>query len=92
MKSYDGEKSVLHAIESQLRTEDPRLVARFLAFNSVTPQVKSEEGQHLARPRGRRHANPRRYRLVLRKTLIVASMLLAVVGISMVWLLAAVSQ
>jgi Protein of unknown function (DUF3040) len=92
MKSYDGEKSVLHAIESQLRTEDPRLVARFLAFNSVTPQVKSEEGQHLARPRTRRHANTPRYWLVVRKTLIVVSMLLAVIGIAMVWLLASVSQ
>jgi hypothetical protein len=91
MKSYDGEKAVLHAIESQLRTEDPRLVASFLAFNCVMTQVNQQEGQHLPRPRMRRHANPSRSQLVV-KIFIVLSMVLAVIGITMVWLLAAVIQ
>jgi hypothetical protein len=91
MKSHDGEKAVLHVIESQLRTEDPRLVANFLAFNSVTPQVKPQEVQNLPRPRTRRHANPSRSQLVV-KIFIVFSMVLAVIGITMVWLIAAVSQ
>jgi hypothetical protein len=90
MKSSDGEKAALHAIESQLRTEDPRLVANFLAFNSVTPQVKLQEGQHLPRPRTRRRANLSRQLVV--KIFIVLSMALAVIGITMVWLIAAVSQ
>jgi hypothetical protein len=91
MKSSDGDKAALHAIESQLRTEDPGLVANFLAFNSVTPQVKlQEECQHLPRPRMRRHANPSRSLVV--RIFIVLSMVIAVIGITMVWLLAALSQ
>jgi hypothetical protein len=91
MKSYDGEKAALHAIESQLRAEDPRLVTSFLAFNSVTPQVKPQESQNLPRPRKCRHANPSRSRLVV-KIFTILSMVLAVIGITMVWLLAALSQ
>jgi hypothetical protein len=92
MKSYDGEKLVLRAIEGQFRTEDPQLVACFLAFNSVTPQDQPLEGQHRRHSRLRRHANIARYRLLAKKIAIATSVLLAVIGVTMVFLLASVSQ
>ena len=36
MKSPDDDNVVLNAVESQLRTEDPQIIACFMAFNSVT--------------------------------------------------------
>jgi hypothetical protein len=36
MRSQDSEQQILNAIETQLRSEDPRLAACFIAFASVT--------------------------------------------------------
>ena len=93
MKSYDGEKAVLRAIESQLRTEDPRIVACFLAFNSVTPQFEPQEDQHLTRPRKRRQANPSRDRLVAREVMTASMLALVAMAVAtMVWLIARISS
>jgi Protein of unknown function (DUF3040) len=80
MSSHDDEQAVLHAVESQLRTEDPQLVACFLAFNSVTPPIRSLTGRHDAGPREkRRRTDLRRYWLVVR-LVIVACMLAAMIA------------
>jgi hypothetical protein len=92
MRSSDGEKAVLHALESQLRTEDPRIVACFLAFNSVTPQFEGEE-QQLARSGKRRRANPPWYRLVAREAMIVSIPVLIALAVgTLVWLIASISR
>lgn len=93
MKSSDGEKAVLHALESQLRSEDPRIVACFLAFNSVTPQFEAEDNQHLARPDKRRQSKPPWYRLVAREAMIVSiPVLIALVVGTLVWMIASISR
>lgn len=93
MKSSDGEKAVLRALESQLRTEDPRIVACFLAFNSVTPQCEPHEDQHLTRPGRRRQANPSWYRLVAREAMIVSVPVLVALAVgTLVWLIASISR
>lgn len=98
MNSRDGEKVVLRAIESQLRTEDPQLVACFLAFNSVTPGDEPQEGRQRMEPAGmdpasraHRGTNTSWYRIVVRIAVLL-SMLIAVIAGTMVWLLAAISQ
>ena len=40
MRSADDDHAVLNAVESQLRTEDPQIIACFMAFNSVTRPVR----------------------------------------------------
>jgi Protein of unknown function (DUF3040) len=93
MKSSDGEKAVLQAIESQLRTEDPRIVACFLAFNSVTPQFEPQEDQHLTRPRKHHWANPSRRRFVAGEAMLVSiPVLIALATATIVWLIASISQ
>jgi Protein of unknown function (DUF3040) len=58
MNSQGDEQQVLDGIESQLRTEDPRLIACFLAFNSVTPPIKPLTGWYRSTPRtGHRHTD-----------------------------------
>jgi hypothetical protein len=56
MNSQGDEQQVLDSIESQLRTEDPRLIACFLAFNCVTPPIKPLNGWYRSAP----HAGHRR--------------------------------
>ena len=83
MRSQDSEQQILNAIETQLRSEDPRLAACFIAFASVTtnagvmPTERLTEGQWVA-PR-RRH---RRWRRPSCGLLIPLAMLL-VAGLTM---------
>jgi hypothetical protein len=89
VKSSDDEKAVLRALESQLRTEDPRIVAGFLAFNSVTPHFEAEEDRHLTGPGKHQRQNPPWYRLVAREAMIVAIPVLVALAVgTLVWLIA----
>jgi hypothetical protein len=40
MRSADDDHAVLNAVESQLRSEDPQIIACFMAFNSVTRPIR----------------------------------------------------
>lgn len=56
MNSQGDDQDVLDGIENQLRTEDPWLIANFLAFNSVTPSIRPPNGWYWSTP----HAGDRR--------------------------------
>jgi hypothetical protein len=65
MRSQDSEQRILNAIETQLRSEDPRLAACFIAFASVTrnagilPTERLTEGRWVApRRKHRRWGRP----------------------------------
>ena len=60
MRRQDSEQRILDAIETHLRSEDPRLAACFIAFTSVTrnagmpPTEQLTEGRRAASRRHRR--------------------------------------
>jgi Protein of unknown function (DUF3040) len=60
MSSRDGERQILDAIEAQLRSENPKLTANFIAFTSVTGNANMPSAQQLND--GRRVASRRRHR------------------------------
>ena len=71
MRSQDSEQQILDAIETQLRSEDPRLTACFMAFTSVTrnagmPSTEQlTDGRWVASRRRHRHRGWRSYALLI---------------------------
>ena len=60
MRRQDSEQRILDAIETQLRSEDPRLAACFIAFTSVTRNAGMPPTEQLTG--GCRAASRRRHR------------------------------
>lgn len=80
MHSHGGEQVVLDAIEGQLRTEDPQLVACFFAFNSVIPPTMPPNGWYDPSPRRKhRRTDPPAHGDVV-KVVIVACVLVAAIA------------
>jgi hypothetical protein len=71
MSSRDGEQQILDAIETQLRCENPRLTADFIAFADVTRNAnmpsaeQSDDGRQVTSRRRHRHADPSVYILLI---------------------------
>jgi hypothetical protein len=71
MRSQDSEQQILDAIETQLRSEDPRLAACFIAFTSVTrnagmpPAEQLSEGRWVASRRSHRRRGWPSYALLI---------------------------
>jgi hypothetical protein len=71
MRSQDSEQQILNAIETQLRNEDPALIACFMAFTSVTgnadmpPAEQLTEGRMVACRRRDRRRVRRSYALLM---------------------------
>ena len=86
MRSHDSEQQILDAIETQLRSEDPRLAACFIAFTSVTrnagmpPAEQLAEGRRVASRRGRRRGVRRSY------APLIQLVMLFLAGLSMVFM------
>lgn len=93
MTSQGNEQEVLDGIENQLRTEDPRLIACFLAFNCDWPPTKRLNGWYWSTPRtGHRHIDQpaRTHRSAKAGTtdlvfLAIAFTMLAVLVATLVW-------
>jgi Protein of unknown function (DUF3040) len=83
MKSQDTEQQILNAIETQLRSEDPRLAACFIAFTSVTRNTGMPPTEQLTE--GRRVACRRRHRRGTRRSsaLLIQLVMLFFVGMIM---------
>jgi hypothetical protein len=85
MNARDHQQGVLNAIADQLRTEDPELIADFMAFNSISPPIKPLAGWDRATRRGkRRPAKPNRFELAI-KLMAVACALVAVLAGVAAW-------
>jgi hypothetical protein len=84
MRTPDDERVVLDAVESQLRTEDPQLIACFLAFNSVTPPLprRTSEDRPEARD-GPQDEDPPRYRRVVQLVIVACTLAAVIAGIVM---------
>lgn len=52
MRWQGSEQEVLNAIETQLRNEEPRLTACFIAFTSVTRNADMPSAEQLTEGRG----------------------------------------
>jgi Protein of unknown function (DUF3040) len=71
MSSRDGEQQILDAIATQLRSENPKLTADFIAFTSVTKNANMpsaeqlNDGRRVASRRRHRHADPPAYVLLI---------------------------
>lgn len=81
MNSRGDDQLVLDAIENQLRTEDPRLIAFFLAFNGASPPIKPLN----ARSRPERRDRPAKAGMAELVLLAIAFTLLAAVIATLVW-------
>ena len=87
MNARDHQQVVLDAIENQLQTEDPELIADFMAFNSIAPPIKPLAGWDRAAPRRkRRRANPKRSEFAI-ELIAVACALVAVLAGAAAWLM-----
>jgi hypothetical protein len=86
MNARDHQQVVLNAIENQLRTEDPELIADFMAFNSIGPPIKPLPGWDRAVRRGkRRHANPRRSQFAIELIAVACALVVVLAGVG-AWL------
>jgi hypothetical protein len=71
MSSRDGEQQILDAVATQLRSENPKLTADFMAFTSITrntnmPSAEQlNDGRRVASRRRHRHADPPAYVLLI---------------------------
>ena len=83
MRSQDSEQQILNAIETQLRSEDPRLAACFIAFASVTRNAGIPPTEQLTE--GRCVASQRRHRRWGRPSyaLLIQLVILFVAGLTM---------
>jgi hypothetical protein len=97
MSLRDNEQRILDAVENQLRTEEPQLIAYFSAFGSTVPLIKPVRGwdrgasSKRTAARGRnRPAGRHRYGQVLIISAAVLVPVLLVVG-TMWWIIAAFS-
>jgi Protein of unknown function (DUF3040) len=90
MRSQDSEQQILNAIETQLRSEDPRLAACFIAFASVTRNAGVPPNEQLTE--GRRVASRRRHRRWGRPShaLLIQLVILFVAGLTMFFTVPAV--
>lgn len=86
MNARDHEQVVLNAIESQFRTEDPELIADFMAFSSVAPPIKPLAGWYRPAPRGKRwRTNPDRSGFAIELIVLACALAAVLAGIE-VWL------
>ncbi|HEY6790940.1 MAG TPA: hypothetical protein VI365_26890 [Trebonia sp.] len=84
MRPPDEEHMVLSAVESQLRTEDPQLIACFLAFNSVTRPARHLDDYDRARAdESLRQEDELRHRRVVQLVIIVCTLAAIIAGILM---------
>ena len=85
MRPPDDEQMVLSAVESQLRTEDPQLIACFLAFNSVTRPTRHADDYDHGRPdeESAGQEDELRHRHVVQVVIITCTLVAIVVGIVM---------
>ena len=98
MSLRDNEQRILDAIENQLRTEEPQLIAYFSAFGGTVPLIKPVRGWGRAASSKRTAGRGRRLRTDWRKygqVLIISAtvlvpLLLAVA--TMWWIIAALSM
>ena len=83
MRSQDSEQQILNAIETQLRSEDPRLAACFIAFASVTRNAGMPPAEQLTD--GRWVASRRRHRRGIRRShaLLIQLVMLFFAGMTM---------
>jgi Protein of unknown function (DUF3040) len=71
MSSRDGEQQILDAIATQLRRENPKLTADFIAFTSITRNANMSsaeqlnDGRRVASRRRQRHVDPPAYALLI---------------------------
>ena len=85
MRTPDHERVVLNAVESQLRTEDPQLIACFMAFNSVTRPIRPADGwdRPAAGEERIRRGDPVRHRRVVQLVIVTCTLVAIVAGIVM---------
>ena len=90
MRSQDSEQQILNAIETQLRSEDPRLAACFIAFASVARNAGKPPTEQLTE--GRWVASQRRHRRWGRPSyaLLIQLVMLFVAGLTMFFMMPAV--
>jgi hypothetical protein len=84
MRPPDDEQMVLSAVESQLRTEDPQLIACFLAFNSVTRPARHADDYDRGRTdEGLQQEDELRHRHAVQLVIVACTLVAIVVGIVM---------
>jgi Protein of unknown function (DUF3040) len=83
MNARDHEQVVLNAIESQFRTEDPQLIADFMAFSSIAPPIKPLTGWYRAASQGkRRRTNPDRFGFAIELIAVACALVAVLAGIA----------
>jgi len=84
MRPPDDEQMVLSAVESQLRTEDPQLIACFLAFNSVTRPARHADDYDRGRnDEDLQQEDELRHRHAVQLVIVACTLVAIVVGIVM---------
>ena len=84
MRSADYERVVLNAVVTQLRAEDPQLIACFLAFNSVTPPLQRGNGPDQPGARdGPERAQTPHYRRIVQLVIVACTLAAIIAGIVM---------
>ena len=86
MRPPDNEHVVLNAVESQLRTEDPQLIACFLAFNSVTRPARHADDYDrpgTSESLSGREDEELRHRHALQLVIVACTLVAVIVGIVM---------
>ena len=84
MRPPDDEHMVLNAVESQLRTEDPQLIASFMAFNSVTRTIRhADEADRLGIRECLGEEDRIRHRRIVQLIVIACALAAIVAGIVM---------
>ncbi|MCW2935209.1 MAG: hypothetical protein JWM19_6171 [Actinomycetia bacterium] len=75
---------VLSAVESQLRTEDPQIIACFMAFNSVTRPIRPvDDWDQPSADESLPPGDALRHRRVVQLVIIVCTLAAIIVGILM---------
>ncbi len=85
MRPPDDERVVLNAVESQLRTEDPQLIACFMAFNSVTRPIRDADDWDRpgAGEERLRRGDPVRHRRAVQLVIVTCTLAAIIAGILM---------
>ncbi|MCW2930455.1 MAG: hypothetical protein JWM19_1417 [Actinomycetia bacterium] len=84
MRSADDDHAVLNAVESQLRTEDPQIIACFMAFNSVTrPARPPDDWDQSSADESLPPEDQLRHRHVVQLVIIVCTLAAIIAGIAM---------